>query len=350
MSLLLNAPQREAIHYLDGPCLVLAGAGSGKTRVITQKIAYLITECGMSPHNIAAITFTNKAAKEMLERITALMGGRGVKGLTVCTFHAMGVRIVRQEAQLLGLKPQFSILDASDTTQIIAELTGNTDKNRAKALQWQISSWKNALIEPDEAAHRANDEISSAAALLYRDYDKTLRAYQGVDFDDLIRLPVKLFDEHPEVRERWQNRLRYLLVDEYQETNRAQYRLLKLLAGVRAAFTAVGDDDQAIYAWRGATIENLAKLTTDYPSLKLIKLEQNYRSVQRILAAANNVIERNPKLFEKKLWSDLGHGEPIIVSPMNGDRGGMTTSVSPPVRSILASSAVSEYWAASVSA
>ncbi|MEN9426869.1 MAG: hypothetical protein RLZZ220_1218, partial [Pseudomonadota bacterium] len=175
MSLLLNAPQREAIHYLDGPCLVLAGAGSGKTRVITQKIAYLITECGMSPHNIAAITFTNKAAKEMLERITALMGGRGVKGLTVCTFHAMGVRIVRQEAQLLGLKPQFSILDASDTTQIIAELTGNTDKNRAKALQWQISSWKNALIEPDEAAHRANDEISSAAALLYRDYDKTLR-------------------------------------------------------------------------------------------------------------------------------------------------------------------------------
>jgi ATP-dependent DNA helicase Rep len=312
MSLLLNAPQREAIHYLDGPCLVLAGAGSGKTRVITQKIAYLITECGMSPHNIAAITFTNKAAKEMLERITALMGGRGVKGLTVCTFHAMGVRIVRQEAQLLGLKPQFSILDASDTTQIIAELTGNTDKNRAKALQWQISSWKNALIEPDEAAHRANDEISSAAALLYRDYDKTLRAYQGVDFDDLIRLPVKLFDEHPEVRERWQNRLRYLLVDEYQDTNRAQYRLLKLLAGVRAAFTAVGDDDQAIYAWRGADIENLRQLPVD-PSLRVIKLEQNYRSTTRILNAANTVIANNEKLFDKKLWSEHGAGEPVTV-------------------------------------
>jgi ATP-dependent DNA helicase Rep len=313
MSLLLNAPQREAIHYLDGPCLVLAGAGSGKTRVITQKIAYLITECGMSPHNIAAITFTNKAAKEMLERITALMGGRGVKGLTVCTFHAMGVRIVRQEAQLLGLKPQFSILDASDTTQIIAELTGNTDKNRAKALQWQISSWKNALIEPDEAAHRANDEISSAAALLYRDYDKTLRAYQGVDFDDLIRLPVKLFDEHPEVRERWQNRLRYLLVDEYQDTNRAQYRLLKLLAGVRAAFTAVGDDDQAIYAWRGADIENLRQLPVDYPNLRVIKLEQNYRSTTRILNAANTVIANNEKLFDKKLWSEHGAGEPVTV-------------------------------------
>ena len=206
-ALLLNAPQREAIHYLDGPSLVLAGAGSGKTRVITQKIAYLITECGFNPHNIAAITFTNKAAKEMLERINKLMGGRATKGLTVCTFHALGVRIVRQESKLLGLKPQFSILDASDTTQIIAEMTGNTDKNRAKALQWQISSWKNALIEPNEAAHLANDEISSSAALLYQEYDKTLRAYHGVDFDDLIRLPVKLFDEHPEVRERWQKKV-----------------------------------------------------------------------------------------------------------------------------------------------
>src|SRR5574343_644030 len=172
----LNQPQRAAIHSLDGPCLVLAGAGSGKTRVITQKIAYLVNDCGFNPHAIAAITFTNKAAKEMLERISKLMGGRAAKGLTVCTFHALGVRIVRQEAQLLGLKPQFSILDAGDTTQIIAEMTGNTDKNRAKALQWQISSWHTALVEPNEAAHRANDEISSAAALLYRDYDKTLRA------------------------------------------------------------------------------------------------------------------------------------------------------------------------------
>jgi len=309
----LNAPQREAIHYLDGPCLVLAGAGSGKTRVITQKIAYLVGECGVNPHNIAAITFTNKAAKEMLERISKLMGGRAAKGLTVCTFHALGVRIVRQEAKLLGLKPAFSILDASDTTQIIAEMTGNTDKNRAKALQWQISSWKNALIEPEEAAHLANDEISSSAALLYRDYDQTLRAYQGVDFDDLIRLPVKLFDAHPEVRERWQNKLRYLLVDEYQDTNRAQYILLKHLAGVRAAFTAVGDDDQAIYAWRGADVENLRQLPVDFPSLRVIKLEQNYRSTTRILHAANTVIANNEKLFDKRLWSEHGAGEPVTV-------------------------------------
>ena len=220
---------------------------------------------------------------------------------------------MRQEAKLLGLKPAFSILDASDTTQIIAEMTGNTDKNRAKALQWQISSWKNALIEPEEAAHLANDEISSSAALLYRDYDQTLRAYQGVDFDDLIRLPVKLFDAHPEVRERWQNKLRYLLVDEYQDTNRAQYILLKHLAGVRAAFTAVGDDDQAIYAWRGADVENLRQLPVDFPSLRVIKLEQNYRSTTRILHAANTVIANNEKLFDKKLWSEHGAGEPVTV-------------------------------------
>ncbi|HMV19510.1 MAG TPA: UvrD-helicase domain-containing protein, partial [Rhodocyclaceae bacterium] len=309
----LNPPQREAIRYLDGPCLVLAGAGSGKTRVITQKIAYLVGDCGLNPAHIAAITFTNKAAKEMQERIGKLMGGRMSKGLTVCTFHALGVRIVRQEAATLGLKPQFSILDASDIAQIIADVSGNTDKARAKALQWQISSWKNALIEPDEAARLANDELAAAAALFYAEYDKTLRAYQGVDFDDLIRLPVKLFAEHPEVLERWQNRLRYLLIDEYQDTNRAQYRLMHQLAGVRGAFTAVGDDDQAIYAWRGADVENLRQLSVDYPQLKVIKLEQNYRSTSRILHAANTVIAHNEKLFEKKLWSEHGAGEPVTV-------------------------------------
>ncbi len=309
----LNPPQREAIRYLDGPCLVLAGAGSGKTRVITQKIAYLIGDCGLNPAHIAAITFTNKAAKEMQERIGKLMGGRMSKGLTVCTFHALGVRIVRQEAAVLGLKPQFSILDAADIAQIIADVSGNTDKARAKALQWQISSWKNALIEPDEAARLANDELAAAAALFYAEYDKTLRAYQGVDFDDLIRLPVKLFAEHPEVLERWQNRLRYLLIDEYQDTNRAQYRLMHQLAGVRGAFTAVGDDDQAIYAWRGADVENLRQLSVDYPQLKVIKLEQNYRSTSRILHAANTVIAHNEKLFEKKLWSEHGAGEAVTV-------------------------------------
>lgn len=313
MSALLNAPQREAIRYLDGPCLVLAGAGSGKTRVITQKIAHLVETCDFSPTNIAAITFTNKAAKEMQERVGGLLGGGKAKGLTVCTFHALGVRMVRQEARHCGLKPQFSILDASDANQIIADLVADADRAYARSLQWVISGWKNAMVPPDEAVKLANDDVSAAAAKVFGDYERTLRAYQAVDFDDLIGLPVRLLEENDEVRERWQSRLRYLLIDEYQDTNRAQYRLLRQLSGVRGAFTAVGDDDQAIYAWRGADVENLNLLQTDYPRLKVIKLEQNYRSSARILGAANTLIANNEKLFEKKLWSEHGPGEPIRV-------------------------------------
>ena len=314
MSAHLNPPQREAIRYLDGPSLVLAGAGSGKTRVITHKIGWLIDQCGINPNNIAAITFTNKAAREMQERVAGLMGGRAPKGLTVCTFHALGVRIIRQEAAHCGLKPQFSILDASDTVQIVADIAGDADKGIAKQMQWQISSWKNSMITPEEAAQLAENELSSSAAVLYKEYERTLRAYQAVDFDDLISLPVRLLDEHPEVRERWQNRLRYLLIDEYQDTNRAQYRLLRLLAGVRGAFTAVGDDDQAIYAWRGADVENLKLLKQDYPELKVIKLEQNYRSSARILHAANTLIANNEKLFDKRLWSEHSAGEQVVVT------------------------------------
>ncbi len=317
MSAQLNAPQREAIRYLDGPSLVLAGAGSGKTRVITHKIAWLIEQCGIHPANIAAITFTNKAAREMQERVAALMGGRAPGGLTVCTFHALGVRIIRQEAVHCGLKPQFSILDASDTVQIVADIARAADKSVAKQMQWQISSWKNAMITPAEAAKLAESELARAAAALYAEYERTLRAYQAVDFDDLIALPVRLFEDNAEVRERWQNRLRYLLVDEYQDTNRAQYRLLRLLSGVRGAFTAVGDDDQAIYAWRGADVENLRLLQQDYPKLRVIKLEQNYRSSARILSAANTLIAHNDKLFEKRLWSEHGAGEPIVATACN---------------------------------
>ena len=309
----LNAPQREAIRYLNGPCLVLAGAGSGKTRVITHKIAYLVDDCGYSPTNIAAITFTNKAAKEMQERVGGLLGGGRAKGLTGCTFHALGVRIVRQEAKHCGLKPQFSILDASDTTQIVSDVVGDTDRAYARSLQWQISAWKNAMVPPEEAVKLASDDISAAAAKVYGEYERTLRAYQAVDFDDLINLPVKLFAENEEVRQRWQTRLRYLLIDEYQDTNRAQYTLVRQLSGDRGAFTAVGDDDQAIYAWRGADVENLRMLQTDYPTLRVIKLEQNYRSSARILGAANTLIGNNEKLFEKKLWSEHGPGDPIRV-------------------------------------
>ncbi|MBW7862369.1 MAG: UvrD-helicase domain-containing protein [Rhodocyclaceae bacterium] len=316
MSAQLNAPQREAIRYLDGPSLVLAGAGSGKTRVITHKIAWLIGECGIHPGNIAAITFTNKAAREMQERVAALTGGRSPGGLTVCTFHALGMKIIRQEAALCGLKPKFSILDAADTVQIVADIATDADRGIAKQLQWQISAWKNALVPPEDAAVLADSELARTAALLYPEYERTLRAYQAVDFDDLIGLPVVLFEQHEAVRERWQNRLRYLLVDEYQDTNRAQYRLLRQLAGTRAAFTAVGDDDQAIYAWRGADVENLKLLKEDYPQLRVIKLEQNYRSSARILHAANTLIAHNEKLFDKKLWSEHGAGEQIVAQAM----------------------------------
>jgi ATP-dependent DNA helicase Rep len=313
MSSLLNPPQREAIRYLDGPLLVLAGAGSGKTRVITQKIAYLIEECGFNPSNIAAITFTNKAAKEMQERVSNLLKDKP-KGLTISTFHSLGVRILREEATALGYKPRFSIFDSTDCYGIISDLSGSTDKATIRRLQTLISNWKNALTSPDSALANAENETEKLAALAYASYSATLKAYQAVDFDDLISLPVELFDTHPEVLNKWQNRLRYLLVDEYQDTNACQYRMLKLLAGPRAAFTAVGDDDQAIYGWRGADIENLRGLPRDYPKLKLIKLEQNYRSTVRILKAANALISHNEKLFDKKLWSDLGQGDPITVT------------------------------------
>ena len=308
----LNAPQREAIRYLDGPLLVLAGAGSGKTRVITQKIAYLIDECKVAPEKITAITFTNKAAKEMKERAAKLAGSRG-EGLNISTFHALGARILRTEARHAGLKPGFSILDASDTMQLFQEMLKDADKLRIRMIQNRISLWKNAVVGPEEAAKIAEDDLEAGAAKVYAEYERTLRAYQAVDFDDLIRLPVVLFESHDDVGTRWRSRIWHLLVDEYQDTNRCQYRLMKLLTGARAAFTAVGDDDQSIYGWRGADIENLKLLSDEYPALKVIKLEQNYRSTTRILAAANAVIAHNPKLFDKKLWSDKGHGDAIQV-------------------------------------
>ncbi len=310
----LNPQQREAIHYLDGPLLVLAGAGSGKTRVITQKIAYLVQDCGFQPRNIAAITFTNKAAKEMQERIGKILSPAQAGELQISTFHSLGVRILREEAKALGYKPRFSIFDSADCAGILSEAAGTVDKATVRILQSLISNWKNALVTPEAARHLATDEHQKLAAHAYLSYEATLKAYQAVDFDDLIGLPVKLFSEHPEIADKWQNRLRYLLVDEYQDTNACQYQLLKLLTGVRAQFTAVGDDDQAIYGWRGADIDNLRKLPAEFPNLKVIKLEQNYRSTVRILKAANNVIANNEKLFDKKLWSEHGHGEQISVT------------------------------------
>ncbi|HMM47183.1 MAG TPA: UvrD-helicase domain-containing protein [Thiobacillaceae bacterium] len=321
MSLLgaLNPPQREAAKYLDGPLLVLAGAGSGKTRVITHKIAYLIGECGYKPGSIAAITFTNKAAQEMQERAARLTQGVNTKGLIVTTFHSMGLRMLREEAVSAGLKPSFSILDAADAMGIVSEILKTTDKQEIRRAVSRISLWKNALKSPAAALAGAEDDNAHAYARIYDRYDATLRAYQAVDFDDLIRLPAELLDAHADVREKWQNRLRHILVDEYQDTNVAQYQLLRKLTGVRAAFTAVGDDDQAIYGWRGASADNLRQLREDYPHLHVVKLEQNYRSTVRILQAANSLIANNPKLFEKRLWSELGVGDAIQVMPARDD-------------------------------
>ncbi|MEW5780811.1 MAG: UvrD-helicase domain-containing protein [Pseudomonadota bacterium] len=313
----LNPPQREAIRYLDGPLLVLAGAGSGKTRVITEKIAYLIGEVGLQPAHVTAITFTNKAAREMKERVAKRVGERASE-VNISTFHALGAKFLRMEAKAAGLKPGFSILDASDTATLFAELMKDADKARVKLIQQRISLWKNALLGPEDVVPA--DDLEAGAARVYADYERTLHAYQAVDFDDLIMKPVRLLERDEEIAARWRTRIWHLLVDEYQDTNRCQNRLMRLLTGERAAFTAVGDDDQSIYAWRGADVENLNQLAADYPRLKVIKLEQNYRSTTRILKAANSVIRHNPKLFEKKLWSDKGHGEVIRVMACRDDQ------------------------------
>ncbi|MBE7942767.1 MULTISPECIES: UvrD-helicase domain-containing protein [Ramlibacter] len=308
----LNPAQQEAVNYLHGPCLVLAGAGSGKTRVITHKIGRLI-QAGLEANRIAAITFTNKAAAEMRERAKALVG-RPAREILICTFHALGVRMLRQDGAALGLKPAFSILDSDDVTSILKDAGGTTDAATARQWQWAISLWKNVGLNAAQAEAQAKDDLERTTARIMARYEERLAAYQGVDFDDLIGLPLKLLRDHPEVREKWQQQLGHVLVDEYQDTNATQYELLKLLVGARGRFTAVGDDDQSIYGWRGATLDNLKKLPVDYPTLKVIKLEQNYRSTSAILRAANNVIGPNPKLFPKTLFSELGEGEPVRIA------------------------------------
>ncbi len=309
----LNSMQAAAVRHIDGPLLVLAGAGSGKTRVITHKIAYLIEECGYSPSSIAAITFTNKAASEMKERVGKLLKG-GSGGIILSTFHSLGLSILRSESARVGLKNRFSILDAADSQGILSSLLRTTDRKEVREVAGLISGWKNQLVAPPVAAAMAASNEEHLAARIYLDYQATLAAYQAVDFDDLVRIPAELFSGDREALDKWQAKIRYLLVDEYQDTNLSQYRLIRLLCGSRGAFTAVGDDDQAIYAWRGASKENIILLQQDYPNLEVIKLEQNYRSTVRILKAANSLISNNAKLFEKKLWSDLGHGEQIRVS------------------------------------
>jgi len=310
----LNSRQKEAVRHTDGPLLVLAGAGSGKTSVITHKIAWLIRERGIDPARIVAVTFTNKAAREMKTRVAELLKGQDARGLSISTFHTLGLTILRKEPDASGYKTGFSIHDSEDSRQLIRDLSRGfkgIDPDRA---QWQISSWKNSLLTPAEATGAAGgDQFLAAAAAIYTEYQRSLKAYNAVDFDDLILQPVGLFRSSPDVLRRWQAGIRYILVDEYQDTNAAQFELIRLLAGDDGTFTVVGDDDQSIYAWRGARPENLNDLKTAYPALQVIKLEQNYRCSGRILKAANAVIANNPHLFEKQLWSDLGFGDPIRV-------------------------------------
>jgi len=319
----LNPRQQEALEAITGPVLVLAGAGSGKTSVITQKIAYLTAECGLKGHQIIALTFTNKSAREMKERVGSLMTGKEARGLTVSTFHNLGLNIIRKEVEALGYKPGFSIFDSQDVLALLKDLTHKefeAAEDACEPIQHLISNWKNDLISPSRAMAGANGPDQVLAARVYEAYQKTLKLYNGVDFDDLILQPVELFKHRTDILEKWQNKVRYLLVDEYQDTNSSQYLLVKQLVGQHSNFTVVGDDDQSIYAWRGARPENLAELQADFPSLKVVKLEQNYRSTGRILKVANQLIANNPHEFSKALWSDKAFGDPVrVISCRNED-------------------------------
>ncbi len=312
----LNSRQNEAVKYVSGPCLVLAGAGSGKTRVITNKIGYLIQQCGYKARNIAAVTFTNKAAREMKERVGQTLGKSESKGLMVSTFHTLGLNIIRREYKALGLKSGFSLFDDQDQLALLKELTEKQldgDKDLLRALLSHISNWKNDMVSPTQAITQAKGEQEQLFGHCYEGYQKQMKAYNALDFDDLIALPVFLLKSNDDVRQRWQNRIRYLLVDEYQDTNTSQYELVRLIVGERGRLTVVGDDDQSIYSWRGAKPQNLVLLGEDYPNLRLIKLEQNYRSTSRILRSANILIANNPHVYEKTLFSEIPDGEMLKV-------------------------------------
>lgn len=319
----LNPPQQQAVTCIDRPCLVLAGAGSGKTRVITYKIAHLIHHSGYAPNTIRALTFTNKSAREMKQRIVALLGKKHSKGIGISTFHTLGLRILQEEYFEVGLRKGFSILDSKDVESCLTELLhrGEGDQAFTKQTMYQISRWKNEFIDPVSAISMADTPLLESQSRLYQHYQEHMLACNTLDFDDLIMMPVNLFRRNEEALLKWRGKIHYLLVDEYQDTNTSQYELIKLIAGLRQRLTVVGDDDQSIYAWRGAKPENINLLGKDFPSLEVIKLEQNYRSSGRILNSANKLISINEHLFEKKLWSASGPGEFIRVMPCRNADG-----------------------------
>lgn len=312
----LNTQQQQAVEYVQGACLVLAGAGSGKTRVIINKIAHLIGDCGYLPRQITAVTFTNKAAREMRERVAHSIGREKTKGLTISTFHTLGFDILKREHKLLGYKSNMTLFDEHDQLALLKHLLPEQvteDKELVKQLIATISNWKNDLLLPEQVISQTKTDRERIFSHFYQQYQTQLTAYNALDFDDLIMQPTLLFKNFPEARARWQQKIRYLLVDEYQDTNTSQYELIKLLMGQQGHFTVVGDDDQSIYSWRGARPENMARLQQDFPDLKVLKLEQNYRSSQRILHCANILIDNNDHLFSKRLFSQLGEGEKLNV-------------------------------------
>ncbi len=311
----LNPPQREAVLHGEGPLLVLAGAGSGKTRVIVQRIAWLIRERGVPPWQILAVTFTNKAAGEMKERVRELVGRGRTKGMVISTFHSLGVRILRRDIERLGYKKNFSIYSTSDQIglirQAMREVNADGKKFDAETLLWKISGWKNGLITPDRAVPRYQDPDDLLACDVYPRYQALLLACNAIDFDDIIMLTVRLLQDYPEVLDHWQERFRYIMVDEYQDTNPSQYLLIHLLAEKSRNLCVVGDDDQSIYGWRGADVEKILAFEHDYQGCRVIKLEQNYRSAGNILEAANSVIRNNGRRKEKSLWTATGPGRPL---------------------------------------
>ena len=319
----LNAEQREAVLHESSPLLVLAGAGSGKTRVLTQKIAYLINQRHYQPSSIIAVTFTNKAAREMQARVAKMVDPEVAKKLHISTFHTLGLRLLRKDPGAFARKANFSIYDAGDSLSLIKDIMRRDfgdPGNLSERIQWVISDWKQHILSPEQVINLQHvDPVSLTAVSVYEKYEAALTAFNALDFDDLIIKPVQKLLSDPDYRHHWQCAIRHLLVDEYQDTNLCQYELVKQLVGPVGNFTVVGDDDQSIYAWRGARPENLTKLKDDYPLLKVIMLEQNYRSTGNILTAANQLIANNPHVFEKRLWSQYGSGDPITLLSCQDD-------------------------------
>ena len=312
----LNQAQRDAVLTTEGPVLVVAGAGSGKTRVLTYRVAHLVTACGVKPQEILAITFTNKAAEEMKRRLGDLLG-EVARSMWIMTFHAACGRILRREVPRLGYRANFTIYDQADQIRLakacLEELERDPKRFAPRGIHGQISMAKNQLVSPEEYRRRVASFYDQTVADVYDLYQRRLFASNALDFDDLLMLTVDVLERFPEARERWQKAFRYILVDEYQDTNHAQYRLLQLLGGKHGNVCAVGDPDQSIYAFRGADIRNILEFERDFEGVQIVALEQNYRSTNRILRAANAVIAENRERKPKDLWSDLGDGLPVRV-------------------------------------